>query len=98
MIPSKIELFVKPVDLRKGQLGLLSILEGELNKESREDVLYIFINGSRSLMKALYWDRTGYCILSKKLLKGRFCLPLGDRSVEIDKKDLVLFMDGLNLF
>lgn len=98
MLPNKVELFTKSVDLRKGQRGLLSILEGELKKESREDVLYIFINGNRSLMKALYWDRTGYCILSKKLLKGRFCLPLGNESVEIDKKDLVLFMDGLSLF
>ena len=97
-IPSRIELYCHPVDLRKGQNGLLLLVEQELNRDSTEEVLFLFSNRSRSLVKCLFWDRTGYCVLSKRLLSGRFVLPHKDEQVVIDRQSLRLLLDGLSIF
>ena len=97
-IPSRIELYCQPVDLRKGQNGLLSLVEHELKRDSTEDVLFLFSNRSRSLVKCLFWDRTGYCVLSKRLLSGRFILAHKDQPLIIDRQSLRLLLDGLSIF
>jgi transposase len=96
--PTRIELYCGAVDLRKGQAGLLALLEDELKQDSMTDSVFIFCNSGRSLIKALFWDRTGYCLLTKRLLRGRFSLPVGEDILEIDRKALRLFLDGFNLF
>ena len=74
LLPARIELYCLPVDLRKGQNGLLALIEGELKRDGTEDVLFIFSNRNRSLIKVSLSDRTGYCILAKRLQSGRLVL------------------------
>lgn len=92
-LPSKVELCREVVDLRKGQHGLLGLIS-----EHTSDVLYLFSNRNRDLIKGLFWDRTGYVVISKRLERGKFSIPVSDGIVELDKQQLRLLLDGLKIF
>lgn len=98
MLPCRVELYCGVVDLRKGQNGLLGLVLQEGGKESANDVMYLFSNRNRDLVKGLFWDRTGYCVISKRLECGKFRIPAGERTIELDGQRLRLLLDGLNLF
>lgn len=97
LLPSRVELYCECVDLRKGQTGLLGLVESR-GKDATDGVLYLFSNRSRSLVKGLYWDRTGYVVIAKRLERGKFCIPCGEQIIELDSQRLRLLMDGLKLF
>ena len=97
-LPYRVELYCMAVDLRCGQNGLLGLVENELKRDSMADVLYLFTNRSQNLIKGLYWDRTGYCVISKRLLRGKFSIAVGDKIIELEGRSLRLLLDGLNLF
>ena len=97
LLPEKVKLYCDVVDLRKGQHGLLGLLK-QLNCEESGDVLYLFINRSRDLLKGLFWDRTGYIVLSKRLEAGRFKIPIKDETMELNSEQLRYLLDGLKLF
>jgi len=96
--PCHVELYCDAVDLRKGHHGLLGIVEQELGKDGLNGSLYLFSNRNRSLIKGLYWDRTGYVVISKRLESGKFCIPFKEDVIELDNKSLRLLLDGLKLF
>jgi len=98
MLPCRVELYCESVDLRKGHHGLLGLVEQELGKDSINGALYLFSNRSRTLVKGIFWDRTGYCIISKRLERGKFSIPLSDKTIELDGQSLRLLLDGLDLF
>jgi transposase len=49
----------------------------------------------------LFWDRTGFVIVGKKLAQGRFHLarevPSGATHVEVEAAELSLMLEGLDL-
>jgi len=64
-----------PVDFRKSINGLLVIVEQEMNRSPFSSALFVFCNKSRDKIKALYWDRTGFCLWYKRLEKDKFKWP-----------------------
>ena len=55
--------FVRPgaTDMRKQINGLALIIEQVMESNVFEPALFLFCNGDRRILKALYWDRTGFC-------------------------------------
>ena len=62
----------QPVDLRKSFCGLYAIAQNHIKQSPLNGDLFIFLNKSRTTLKALQFDGTGICVFSKKLTKGRF--------------------------
>lgn len=49
-------------------------------------------------MKVLWWDRSGYAILHKRLSVGRFARPAGGgAAVELEWPELLLLLEGIDL-
>jgi len=52
-------------------------------------------------VRILFWDRTGYCIVGKKLAQGRFRLgrdlPETATHVEVEAAELSLMLEGIDL-
>ncbi|MEE9302421.1 MAG: IS66 family insertion sequence element accessory protein TnpB [Thiotrichaceae bacterium] len=71
----KIYLYRDPVDFRKAIDGLALIVEQEMNLSSFEVAVFVFCNKGRDKVKALYWDRTGFCLWYKRLEKQTFKWP-----------------------
>ena len=97
-LPDIIHIYSGSVDMRKGLHGLLILVEAEFNLSSLKEEMFLFSNRTRNLVKGVYWDRTGYCILSKKLENSRFKIPKKGSHQEVDRESLRLIMDGIAIF
>ena len=93
--PDKIRAFVwdSPCDMRKQARGLMAIIEGHLRRDPRSGDMFIFLNRQRDMAKALFWDRTGICVLTKRLDDGKFLHRWAN-----DEKQLVIEIDGYRMF
>jgi transposase len=83
--------------MRKQVNGLVALVQGVLGEDPLSSCLYVFFNRRANLMKLVTWDRTGYCLFSKKLEQGRFRLPSGETKQEISEQAFRLILDGIVL-
>lgn len=67
-----------PVDFRKAINGLAVIVSEEMNLDVYKQALFVFCNKSRSQLKVLYWDDTGFVLWQKRLEKDKFNRPRKD--------------------
>jgi len=100
MIPQDVEVFValEPVNMHLSFDRLAALVTERMGRSARDPALYVFLNRRRTLVKALFFDGTGYCIFYKRLDRGRFQLPepVGDgRVVEMSEAELEQLLDGL---
>jgi transposase len=93
---SRIFLYRGSVDMRKGFDGLSGIVRDELRDDPMSGTLFIFLNRTRDKIKALYWDKDGYAIWTKRLESGRFALPPSGGGV-IGMSELALLLDGVSV-
>jgi len=77
MIPSRLRIWVctQPIDMRKSFDGLGAATREFLQKDPESEGLFVFVNKRGNRLKALWWDRSGYCLLYKRLEWGQFRLP-----------------------
>lgn len=100
MIPATVRIFVctEPVDMRRGFDGLALIARDKLQQDPQSGALLLFTNKRRDRMKALWWDRNGYCILYKRFHQAVFEVPapdeMGGVSVRIDGRQLAALLAG----
>lgn len=103
MLPTSVSIYLalSPVDLRKGFDLLAGLVREQLAGDARAGDLYIFLNKSRTRLKALFYDRTGYCVLYKRLDRGTFPMPvvIEPRSsrVEVSAAQLEVLLQGIDL-
>ena len=86
-----------PVDMRKSFNGLVALVQHTLHEDPLSGSLYIFINRRRNYVKAVYWDRTGFCLFAKRLESGRFNLPGSTETFELSEQAFRLLLDGIVL-
>lgn len=70
-----------------------------LKKDPRSGHLFLFVNRARCSCKALYYDGTGFVILSKRLERGQFSRvnPRFEEEVALTEAEFGLFFEGANL-
>ena len=99
---ASVRLFVRPgaTDMRKQINGLAIVVEQELAKNPLdEDALFLFCNRQRRILKALYWDATGFCLWQKRLEKHRFPWPQSaERVREITAEQLEMLLSGIDFW
>ena len=81
MIPVSVRIFVytEAVDMRRGFDGLALIARESMAQDPRSGALFIFANRRADRLKALWWDRNGYCVLYKRAHRAVFELPSASR-------------------
>lgn len=94
---SKIFAYGEPVDMRKSFDGLLVLVKGALKENPLSGSLFVFVNRRGNYLKSIYWDRTGYCLFSKRLERGRFYLPVSGEKQELEEEVFKLILDGIPL-
>jgi transposase len=92
-LPESVRIFVasSPTDMRKQADGLSALVKGALGEEPRSGHLFVFFNRGRDILRILFWDTNGYCVVSKRLEQGRFRSPAvseGQASVSIEPRQL----------
>jgi transposase len=87
----------EPVDLRKSFPGLVGLVKSVLAEDPLSGSVFVFINRRGTLIKTIYWDRTGLCLFAKRLERGKFRLPGDGPRQELDAQRLQLVLDGIEL-
>ena len=98
-IPSvrRVWAYREPVDLRKSFTGLVGLVKRVLGEDPLSGSLFVFINRCGTLIKTVYWDRTGFCLFAKRRERGRFRLPGEGPRQELDAQRLQSVLDGIEL-
>jgi transposase len=103
VIPARVAIYaaVAPIDLRRSFDGLAAAARDTLGDDPRSGALFLFFNRARDRMKVLWYDRTGFCLLYKRLDRGTFRMPgpldPSDRRVQIDAAELAKILEGIDL-
>jgi transposase len=87
--------FREPVDMRKSFDGLVAVVETVLQEDPLAGTMYVFVNRRGNYLKLVFWDRTGYALFAKRLERGRFVIPGGDRKQDLSERALELILDGI---
>ena len=96
-----IRIFValEPVDMR-GSFDSLAGHARRLGLEPTDGHVYCFLNRRRRLCKAIWFDGSGWMLLSKRLVAGSFELPAaaeGADKVTVDGATLSSLLEGIDL-
>lgn len=92
----RVFVYGQPTDMRKSFNGLYALVKNALGEDPLSGHLFAFINRRATLIKVLYFDRSGLCIWAKRLEQGRFVRDWSQRrTVELDLTGLTLLLEGL---
>jgi transposase len=103
MLPRTVAIFAatEPIDMRRSFDRLAAAARETLGRDPQSGALFLFVNRASDRLKVLWWDRSGYCILYKRLERGTFRMPTAlsreDASVEIDASELGKILEGIEL-
>lgn len=100
MLPTQTRIFVyaQPVDMRRSFDALGQCVRDVLQQNPESGALFIFAAKSGTSLKILWWEKSGYSILYRRLARGVFRLPDavgGDASILIDARELALILQGV---
>lgn len=81
-LPDTVQIFVASAhaDMRKQAQGLCALVAAAFGQAPSSGHLFVFFNRSRDKIRILFYDRNGYCLVSKSLDRGQF------RKLEVDEK------------
>ena len=95
---TKILLVTGATDMRKQFDSLAAIVSGELERDPYAGHLYVFCNRIRNRLKLLWWDRSGFWVLARRLEKGTFNWPSSpERTIDMTPEELALIIGGIDL-
>ncbi len=102
-LPPSVRLFVARgvTDMRKSFDTLAALVIDVIDEDPQSGHLFLFVNRRRDRLKVLWWDRSGYCLLAKRLEHGQF--RVFDRatgtsgSFEMSVSELSLILEGIDL-
>jgi transposase len=98
---SKARIFIRPgyTDLRKASNGLTVIVQEEMKQDPFSGSVYVFCNRERKLLKAVYWDKTGFWLCQKRLEKEKYPWPSTIEAVrELNIEELKMLLSGIDFF
>jgi transposase len=102
-LPPTVRIYIarEPVDCRKSYDGLSALVRSVFGQDPLCGHLFVFINRRADQVQILFFDRTGFCIMKKRLERGTFRLaraPGGETlHVEVDAAELALMLEGIDL-
>jgi transposase len=96
-----IKIFIRPgkTDLRKGANGLLAIIQESMKGNPFSESVFLFCNKDRKLLKAIWWDKSGFWLSQKRLEKAHFPWAMNEEAAqEITADELKMLLSGIDFF
>jgi transposase len=101
VLPPNVRILVctQPQDMRRSFDTLAAVVRDVLREEPQSGALYVFVGKRPTRVKVLWWDRTGYCLLTKRLHRALFVVPeprdASATAVRIDAVALAQLLTGV---
>src|SRR5207237_4899814 len=84
-------------DLRRGFTGLSALVETKLEQKPFSGQVFVFRGRRGDLIKLLWWDGDGLCLLAKRLERGRFLWPRAESgTVSLTRAQLSMLLEGID--
>ena len=101
-LPANVRIFIstEPCDMRRQFDGLAALVRTGMDRDPESGDLYIFRNRKSDIIKVLFFDRHGYCMLAKRLTRGSFKIRLDANdgaAAEVSAQDLARLLSELAL-
>jgi transposase len=102
-LPPAVRIFVArgATDMRKSFDTLAALVCDVIDQDPQSGHLFVFVNRRKDRVKILWWDRSGYALLAKRLEHGQFRIydkaTGGDGCFEMGMSDLTLLLEGIDL-
>jgi len=95
--PIRVLVATKPVDFRKGAMGLAALVQEQLQANPFCGTIYCFRSKRADRVKLVFWDGTGLCLFSKRLEEGKFHWPrIQDGVMRLSAAQLAALLEGLD--
>lgn len=103
-LPANVRVFLAtaPCDMRRQFDGLAALVRAGMDRDPKSGDLYVFRNKRGDILKALFVDPHGYCMLAKRLDRGAFRVMLDQAqqlqgAVEVSSAELAQLLTQLKL-
>lgn len=84
--------------MRKSISGLMAIIRDTYQMDPYANAIYLFCGRKNNTLKALYFDKDGFCLLQKRLDNGRFQWPRNPSEVKsLTRQEFRWLMEGLSI-
>jgi transposase len=84
-------------DMRRGMQGLALQVRGQLRRDSHAGDVFLFRGRRGGLIKCLWHDGQGLCLLSKRLERGWYIWPsVADGVITISTAQLGCLLSGID--
>ncbi len=84
-------------DMRRGMYGLAALVETTLAANPYGGHVFVFRGRRGDLIKVLWSDGDGLCLLTKRLERGRFVWPQTlEGSVHLSSAQLSMLLEGID--
>ena len=84
-------------DMRSGFDGLAAKVQLALAADPFSGHVFVFRGKRGHLIKLLWWDGQGLCLLAKRLERGRFIWPAADGGqVHLSAAQLAMLLEGID--
>jgi transposase len=94
---TRIWLAAGTTDMRKGFTGLSALVQNALASNPLCGHLFVFRGRRGDLIKLLWWDGTGLCLMAKRLERGRFIWPKAQSGrVSLSAAQLSMLLEGID--
>lgn len=96
---ARVFVHVGACDMRKQMNGLSTLVREGLGSDPLSGDLFLFRNRRGDMIKILFFDRGGYCLLAKRLDRGTFRIALASdgAAVEISHAELASLLANAEL-
>jgi transposase len=83
-------------DMRKGMVGLAMLVQQTLKEDPFGGAIYAFRGRRAGLIKLIWHDGVGLCMLTKRLEQGQFAWPSTDTGgrIALSAAQLAALLDG----
>lgn len=88
------------IDFGAGMNTLIAMVEQGMELDTFSRAVFAFRNRKRQAVQLLFYDRAGFCLLTKRLAgaEDRFVWPTQQQSViDLSDEQLHLLLDGVNV-
>jgi transposase len=98
---NRVKIYIRPgyTDMRKGVNGLTAVIQEEMELNPLSGSVFMFCNRDRILLKAVWWDLTGFWLSQKRLEKDKFPWPEGEIAAEeLTAEEVRMLLWGIDFF
>jgi transposase len=85
--------------MRKGARGLVALAQEQMGCDPFSGSVFLFCGRDRRLLKAVWWDRTGFWLSQKRLERDKFPWPdTAEAARELSAEQARMLLAGIDFF